>query len=160
MHHGDWSLSTINSPLRSFLFLTKAMPVWFVSLFFSALMFFSGTLDLWTTINHSNHPPPRKIQHGKGNLNVAAVKRCFGSKLDASGGMLDPPSFALNALFLCSQPTLIRTWSISLTQTFCRKRQCTSIQCRFRPSRLFIKVEFAIWLAHPFKFKVAASLVC
>jgi len=34
MHNCDWSLSTINSPLRSFLFLTKAMPVWFVSLFF------------------------------------------------------------------------------------------------------------------------------
>ena len=85
------------------------MSVWFVSLFFSALMFFSGTLQLWTTINHSNHPPPCKTQHGKGHLNVATVGRCFGSKLDAFGGMLDPPSFALNALFLCSQPTLIRT---------------------------------------------------
>ena len=75
------------------------MSVRFVSPF-ATLMFFSGTQQLWTTFNYSYHPPPRKIQHGKGS-SVTAEERCFGSKLDVLVEYHTrlPQAFALNVLF-------------------------------------------------------------
>lgn len=114
-----WTITFFSA--LTLLFLTKAMPVRFVSPF-STLMFFSGTLQLWTSFNYSYHPPPRKIQHGKGS-SVTAEERCFGSKLDAILVVYStrlPQTFALNVLFLCRVSSLWidRIWSISLTCTW------------------------------------------
>ena len=74
MHHVGWSVNDQFS--STLLFLTKAMSVQFFYPF-STLMFFSGTLQLWTTFNSSYHTPPH-IQHGKGS-SVTAAERCFGN---------------------------------------------------------------------------------
>lgn len=162
MHHGDWSL--VNAQYSStliLLFLTKAISVRFVSLFFHVDVFLRHSTcscgpQLTTLIFHPHAKSSMEKEVMWLQKNVAlAVNLMF--LMECSTRL----PFALNVLFLCRANLLWFGPDLFFLQELFVKSGNAPAQCQFKPSHvlLFAKVE-SVHLLILLTTEVAASLLC